>query len=360
VLIPRQVRGSSLRRSCGQSRFGRGEQLLRARAIRRLIKQRPVRDKLRTKVHVSRRLLAFVVVLAAGAGCAATATEPVQIRSRWGPETNGLRARFQAPAEIEQNAPLAISFELQCDPKSLRAGIVRFDRFYPYPRLRLTLTNAATGRVIQLKPYDMGGPFDANRYENTVPLDGHPLKPIQAEFPLRRAGDALTPGEYNCTVSYLDLGHTRPSQRPRPKDLWTGELDAAPLRLTVKPEVLRPVTFLVPKRLRLTRDQRVVFLREDAERVTAMLGNGMYLGTTVSGDAGWLESGTPEPGGPNAIDNWHVPPHSPPPGGSAVYTIEIFATADPPHHFWTPAPGNNDYKTLWRKTFVVRQTAAQQ
>jgi hypothetical protein len=311
-------------------------------------------------VHVPRRLIAFVVVLAAGAGCTATATGPVQILSPWGPETNGLRARLQAAAAIEQNALLAVSFELRSDPASLPAGITRLDRFYPAPHLRLTLTNAATGRVIELKPYDLNGPFGPDRYENTVPLDGRPLKPLTAEFPLRLAGNALTPGAYDCTISYSDLGHTISSQRPRPKDLWTGQLRTAPSRLTVKPEIVRPVTFLVPKRLRLTPDLKVVFLPEDAEPVTVMLGNGMYLGTIVSGDAGALTSGTPEPGGPNPIDDWHVPPHSPPSGGKAEYTIEIFATADPPHHFWMPEPGNNDYKTLWRKTFVVRQAPGQQ
>jgi hypothetical protein len=310
-------------------------------------------------VHVPGRLIAFVVVLAAGAGCTATATGPVQVLSPWGPETNGLSARFQAPAEIEQNALLIFSFELQCDPHSLPAGTTRLDRFYPAPHLRLTLMNVATGRVIQLKPYEMAGPCDSDRYENTVPLDGRPLQRIQAEFPLRSAGNALTPGAYDCTISYSDPGHTISSQRPRPKDLWTGQLRTAPSRLTVKPEIFRPVTFLVPKRLRLTPDLKVVFLPEDAERITVMLGNGMYLGTMVSGDAGALTSGTLEPGGPNPIDDWHVPPHSPPPGGKAEYTIEIFATADPPHHFWMPEPGNNDYKTLWRQTFVVRQAPGQ-
>src|SRR6185437_2293496 len=149
-------------------------------------------------------------------------------------------------------------------------------------------------------------------------------------------------------------GRSDSTQRPRPRDVWSGVLHTAPMRITVKPEILRPVTFLVPKRLRLTRDQKVVFLPEDAERVTVMLGNGMFLGTEVSGPSGMLMSGTPEPGGSNPIDDWHIPPHAPPPGGKAEYTIEIFATGDPPHHMWMPAQDSDDYMTLWKKQFVVR------
>lgn len=306
------------------------------------------------------RLVALVVILTAGAGCTSAATRPVQILSPWGPETNGLRARFQAPAEIEKNAPLAVLFELRCDPASLPAGIARFDRSHPNQRLTLTLTNAATGRAIELKPFDLGMAGSTRMYDNTEPLDGRPLEPIRAQFLLRSASVVLTPGNYECIISYVDQGHTTSGQRPRPTDVWTGAVHTIAMPLLIRPEVLRPVTFLVPKRLRLTEDLKVVFLPEDAERVTVMLGNGMFLGTSVSGDTGTLDGGTPEPGGPNAIDDWHIPPHAPPPGGKAEYTIEIFATADPPHHSWMPAPGNNDYKTLWRKTFIVPQTAAQQ
>ena len=296
-----------------------------------------------------------MAVLAAGCTAAAPATQPVQTTSAWGPEVNGLRARLLAPEEIEQNAPLTISVELRCDPASLPPGIDRFGRSYPNKRLRLALTNAATGRAIELKPLDLHLLLASDVHENTEPLDSRPLEPIRALFLLRSARDALTPGAYDCTVSYSDSGHAESTQGPRPKDVWSGVLHTAPMRIAVKPEILRPVTFPVPKRLRLTRDQKVVFLPEDAERVTMMLGNGMFLGTEVSGASGMLMSGTPEPGGPNPIDDWHIPPHAPPPGETAEYTIEIFATGDPPHHMWMPAQDSSDYRLLWRKTFVVRQ-----
>jgi hypothetical protein len=300
-------------------------------------------------------LVATVFVLAAGRIAAGPATRPVQRTSDWGPEVNGLRARLLAPAEIEHNAPLTVSVELRCDPASLPPGIARFDRSRPSERLRLTLTNSATGRAVELKPFDLYLLLASDVHENTEPLGGRPLEPIQAVFLLRSARDALTSGAYDCTVTYSDPGHAESTQRPQPKDLWAGELHTAPMRITIKPEVLRPVTFLVPKRLRLTRDQKVAFLPEDAERVTVKLGNGMFLGMAVSGDSEMLTSGTPEAGGPNPIDDWHIPSHAPPPGGKAEYTIEIFATGDPPHHMWMPAPGSHDYVTLWRKTFIVRQ-----
>jgi len=320
-------------------------------------------DPIRTISAVPRitRFTAALFVLAAGCAAAGPATQPVQTASALGPQVNGLRARLLAPAEIEQNAPLSVSIELRCDPASLPPGVGRFDRSHPNKRLRLTLTNAATGRVVELKPFDLHLLLASDVHENTEPLDGHPLEPIRAEFLLRPARDTITPGAYDCTVRYFDPEQAKSTQRSRPRDVWSGVLHTAPMRITIKPEVVRPVTFLVPKQLHLTRDQKVVFLPEDAQRITVMLGNGMYLGTSVTGDTGWLlGGGTPEPGGPNPIDDWHVPPHSPPPGGKAKYTIEIFATADPPHHFWMPAPGNDNYKALWRKTFVVRQAAGQQ
>jgi hypothetical protein len=299
-------------------------------------------------------LMAALFVLAAACTAAAPATQPVQTASAWGPQVDGLRARLLAPVEIEQNVALSVSVELRCDPASLPAGVARFGRSYPNKRLRLALTNAATGRVVEVKPFDLGMLLASDVHENTDPLDGRPLEPIGALFLLRSARDALTPGAYDCTVSYSDPGHDESNRGPRPKDVWSGVLHTAPMRITMKPEVLRPVTFLVPKRLRLTPDLKVIFLPEDAERKTVMLGNGIFLGTDVSGACGMLMSGTPEPDGSNPIDNWHVPPHAPPPGGNAEYTIEIFATGDPPHHMWMPAQDSDDYTTLWKKKFVVR------
>lgn len=300
-------------------------------------------------------LMSALFVLAAGCAAAGPATQPVQTASAWGPRVNGLRARLLVPAEIEQNVALSVSVELQCDPASLPPGIARFGRSYPNKRLRLALTNAATRRVVELKPFDLHLLLASDVHENTESLDGRPLEPIRALFLLRSARDALTPGAYDCTLSYSDSGHAEPTQGSRRKDAWSGVLHTAPMRITMKPEVLRPVTFLVPKQLHLTRDQKVVFLPEDAERITVMLGNGMYLGTNVSWAGGMLTSGTPEPGGPNPIDDWRIPPHAPPPGGKAEYTIEIFATGDPPHHMWMPAQDSDDYTTLWKTQFVVRQ-----
>jgi hypothetical protein len=296
------------------------------------------------------------------AGCAAApATQPIQTTSAWGPQINGLRARFSAPAEIEHNALLAVSFELQSDPASVLPGVTGFDRYLVETHLRLTLTSVATGRPIEIGPYEFSGPSPGpNRGQDASPLDQSPIKPVQTEFPLRSAGEKLKPGEYDCVVSYSsergDRGYT---QATRPRQLWAGELRTAPMRLIVKPEIVRPVTFLVPKRLHLTADLRVVFLPEDAERVTADLGNGMFLGTRITCRAGsqeiseTLHGGPPQPGGPNPIDNRHFALEAHPPGGQTQYIIEIFATADPPHHMWDPGPRSNDYRTLWQKQFVV-------
>lgn len=295
------------------------------------------------------RLMIAVFVLAAGCTAAGPAAQPVQTTFAWGPEVKGLRARLQAPAEIEQNAPLAVAFELQCDPRAVPAGITGFDRYLAYTHLRLILTRAATGRAIEMGTQEFSGPFAGpNRGQNASPLNETPIKPIQTEFPLRAAGEGLKPGVYDCVVSYAsDRGKRGYTERTRPKGLWLGQLRTAPVRLTIKPEVPRDVTFQVPMRLRLTPDQKVVFLPGDAERVTVALGNGMFLCTRITRDTGLetLTSRTPEPGGPNPIDDWRLA-DSHPVNGKAQYTIEVFATGDPPHHMWDPGPGANDYKTL--------------
>jgi hypothetical protein len=74
----------------------------------------------------------------------------------------------------------------------------------------------------------------------------------------------------------------------------------------VKPEVQRPYTFLVPTRLRLTSDQQVVFRHKDADRTTAILGNGMYIASRVTWGGGGQETllgGLLEPDGLNPIDD---------------------------------------------------------
>lgn len=303
-------------------------------------------------------LIAAVFVLAAGCTAAGPATQPVQRASAWGPEVNGLRARFIAPAEIEQNAPLAVAFEVQCDARSVPAGMSGFDSHSVDTHLRLTLTNVATGQPFEIGPYEYRGPLLVG--EDASPLDGKPMKPIATKFPLRAAGQGLKPGVYDCVVSYsLKTGERGRFLKADPEQLWHGELRAAPMRLTVKPEVLRAVTFPVPKSLRLTRDRKVVFLPEDAERITADLGNGMFIGARIICRAESREmheevgGPPPQPGGANPIDDWDLKLKSHPPGGMAEYTIEVFAMAD-----WQDVrfagPGVDDYKTLWKKQFVLR------
>lgn len=305
------------------------------------------------------RFISMLTVLVAGCIAAAPTTQPVQQASDWGPEVDGLRARLLAPAKIEQNVALSVSIELQCDPASLPPGVARFDRSHSDQRLRLTLTNAATGRVVELKPFDMGLLLARDVHENTEPLDGRPLETVRAECLLREARDAITPGAYDCVVRYADSGKDESTDRPQRKDVWSGELHTAAMRIRVNPEVLHPMTLLVPSRLRLTRD--LLVMPEDAERITAKLGNGMYVGTSIICSVGSkemfeaLNGGPPMQGGPNPIDDWHHWLDSHPEATTAEYTIEVFATADPPHHMWEPGPGANDYVTLWRKQFVVRQ-----
>jgi hypothetical protein len=301
-------------------------------------------------------LIATLFVLAAGCAAAGPATQPGRMASGWGPEINGLRARLNAPAEIEQNAPLAVAFELRCDPGSVPAGITRLETYFGGRHLQLTLTNVTTGQAFEIGPREFSTPLLASYLsDNASLLGGTSLKPIQTEFPLRAVGEGLRPGVYDCVVSYSsERGHR---EYRGSEALWRGELRAPPVRLMVKPEVLRPVVFAVPTRLRLTRDLQVVYLSEDTNRVTAMLGNGMYIGRKILCHSGaqlqFEELGgvpPPTPGGSNRIDDWSLQGRRPV-NGKLEYTIGVFATSDPGGHDW--APEESDYKTLWKKEFVV-------
>jgi hypothetical protein len=301
-------------------------------------------------------LIATVLVLAAGCTAAGPATQPVQKASAWGPEVHGLRARLNAPAEIEQNAPLAVAFELRCDPGSVPAGITRLETYFGGMHLQLTLTNVTTGQAFEIGPREFSTPLLVSYLgDNASLLGGTSLKPIQTEFLLRAAGEGLTPGVYDCVVSYSSERGRREYRDS--KALWRGELRAPPVRLMVKPEVLRPVVFAVPRRLRLTQDLKVVYLSEDTDRVTAMLGNGMYVGRKIVCHSGAHEhfeelGGVPplKPGDSDPIDDWSLADRQPV-NGKLEYTIEVFATTDPGGHEW--APEESDYKTLWKKEFVV-------
>jgi hypothetical protein len=301
-------------------------------------------------------LIATLFVLAAGCAAAGPATQPVQKAPAWGPEVNGLRARFTAPAEIEQNAPLAVSFELRCDAGSIPAGVNGLDSCLAGTHLQLTLTNVTTGQAFEIGPHEFSGPLLAGW--DAWPLDGSPIQPIRTDFALRAAGDGLKPGAYDCVVSYSsEKGQRGCVQHTQPKALWRGELRTVPVRLTIQPEVLRPVVFAVPRRLRLTRDLKVVYLSDDTDRVTAMLGNGMYVGRKIVCHSGAQEHfeelggvPPPKPGGSNSIDDWSLEGRRPV-NGKLEYTIEVSATADPTGQMW--GPGANDFKTLWKKEFVV-------
>ena len=301
------------------------------------------------------QFLLFATLLVAG--CSSPLSTPPQA-SPWGPQSTGISTRFTAPVTIEQNAPLAISLELRCDPAFVPSGVGRFDRSQTESRVRLTLKNTSSSQVTVLNPFDLGGPTDPRWEQYAAPLDGRPLAPFEFQFLTRPANPPIAPGTYECTLTYSS--RPAPTVPTRPADVWSGDLRTAARLLTITPEIVRPVTSLVPTRLRLTKDRKVVFDPHDSQRITANLGNGMFLGTRITTDRGaeTLTSGTPDPTSPNPIDDWRLLDASPT-DGHARYTLEVFATADPPHHFWGPHPGFNQYQTLWQSQFTVRADSAQ-
>ena len=295
-------------------------------------------------------LIGLFVASASAAESVAT-TQPAARTSLWGGAVGGVHGRFQSAIEVQQNAALPVTLELQCDPDFLPNGITRLNTFLYPAHCQLRLVNIASGKQFNVEPYDptsgMPVPDGGN---NIVVLDGKAITRLTTQFPLRLAGPELQPGDFDCTISYSTdrLGNVRPRAGA---EFWSGEVVSAPLRVKVTAEIPRPQTVLVPTSLHVDADGKVRFHSQDAQSLQMAIGNGMFLGTTVSGADGDLMSmgsGPPEMDGVNAIADLS----NSPPGKTMTCTIEVFETSDPPHHMWMTA----DRKTLWKKTLSVATT----
>lgn len=271
--------------------------------------------------------------------------------SDWGPDHAGLRCRAQTPTQIEQNMPLDISFELQCIPNALKAGVKNLNTFLPAQHVELMLTHVKTGKAFTVRPYDPARGMRAiDTGKHADRLDRTPLKPWLIRFPLVGLGDALEPGSYECRARY--------SFSENQLGFWFGTVDSGGFRLEVRKETPHTQTYLLPRRLRLTKGLQVGFGKEDAEAITFPARNGHFVGTQVTvGKTGYrLTGGVPVPDDVNPLDQWLDYMKG---DRTISYTIEIFETADPPVHMWHPEPGARGYRVLWRRTFTLTLTEAE-
>jgi hypothetical protein len=295
--------------------------------------------------------------------------------SAWGGYQQGLECRVLAPIDIEEGMPIRAVVQIRSDPKKLERGIKSLNAFRPAVFLSLLLTNEANGELYRIQPFDSTeAPLAWDFGKAIVPLDGTRTPAWQVSFPLVKLYRLLAPGTYQCAVEY-----TFPTNQTRgwrqgdaawsTAGFWHGTVVSGIFSLTVRPETRATQTFLVPRRLRLVKeltsvtegsDARLVvvpkvrFASPDAEKLSVKLRNGHSLGTKCrfigGGATSSTISGPPKPDDVNAIDMWsnyH--------GGDRKeeITMELFETADPPHHFWSPGPGAQGYRVLWTNTFRI-------
>ena len=297
------------------------------------------------------------------------ASQPATVASPWGKAVAGLRARVVGPESVEKNSWIGFSLELQADPDHLPRGVTGVNTYLFPNGLRLTLTDPATGESVTVTPPTEDGPSpqpdDGGR---VVKLGAEPVGLPRATFPLVTAADRLPPGAYDVVVSYKPP-RSPGGQKGAPAGAaatptWEGEIVSGPLRLRILPEVPRTRTLLLPRRLHLDPDRDVRYSREDAEEVVVPVRNGYTLGTKITHEPEdqrmGVFSGPPVPAGGDrpatGIEFWSADMEG---VRKISFTIEVFETAEAPHHIWVPGPGAHGYKTLWKKTLDLAPTDAE-
>lgn len=276
--------------------------------------------------------------------------------SRWGKQHNGLRCRVVVPEQVEQGMALKVKIELECEPKNVQEGIKKLNRTLYDEHLKLFLKNEWTGQTFQVEPYDpsCGMPtFDDGK--ETVPLDGSDIDPWKTSFPLVELRKELVPGIYTCRVEFCqDWERGRCWARTKAEwlaaGLWTGIITSGLFRLKILRETPKTRQFLLPTQLRLEKELRLKYGKEDARKVEVPVRNGFFIGCIIYRD-GKLSSMRMPPIGPGSdVDHWLLYK-----GGDkhVTYTIEIFETSNRPVHLWSPGPGSGGYKVLWKKSFEL-------
>jgi hypothetical protein len=316
----------------------------------------------------------WVLVLAGPAAEPTTRPHVEETRtSPWGKAVHGLQARVRLPAQVEQNAPIEVSFEIECKPHQLPAGVSRLNTRRLPTLLRLTLTDVSTSDRVVLKPYDPNGPPEPT--DSFVALSGRTVPPFRISFPLLRSypmtrdlavlgwtlRSEAEPGLYDGVVSYsysLEDGSEGLGTEKEKSRFWTGSFCSAPVRIKIVPETPKTKTLVVPKRLRIE-GHYVVFGKDDSEEVKRPIRNGCFIGTRITGGDGTAAFGLwsscwDQPGkGARIGDLNNGDPKRRAKERTLTYTIEIFETARLPESQWRPAPGADGYRTLWNETFTL-------
>lgn len=204
-------------------------------------------------------------------------------------------------------------------------------------------------------------------------LDGNSIKAWKIQFPLARVYSKLTPGDYDCRIQFTFFqGKTNwwrgDNASWNEAGCWHGTVVSAPFPLTVKKDTAKTNTLLLPKKLSLAAESVMVreddpkktavpivrFRKDDAEKVTLPVRNGHFMMAKYYRDGKFYQmSSPPKADDVNAIDQWFAYKDG---DRKVFYTIEIFESAERPHHLWHPDPASEGYKVLWKRTFYLSLT----
>ena len=313
-------------------------------------------------------LLAVVCLVLAPAlrAVAADTVRPAERGSLWGPVVKGVQSRLFMPTEIEQDALVPIRFDIADDPDHLPPEMDRFDTFLLDTRVALSMTNVTTKKSVTLRPpVAINGIPTVDSGNDFVRLDGSAIKPFKMNVALRSAGATLEPGEYDCVLT-CPIEENRPQwliQPVPPGDgWWSGKFETAPLRVKVVPATAKKRLLFLPKKAYLAKSQLNAGFdlrcdKHDVEAVDVPVRNGCYLGTRISREGGASEltgDAISLPEGGLIFDDPTDPKVKVKPGEELTYTVEVFETARPSEHLWMPVPGQDEYKSLWTRSFKVK------
>ena len=286
-----------------------------------------------------------------------TNAQPLQTTT-WSEDRLGLQFRVKAPQQIEEGMPLKVHVEFRGKAQDLKATVQKVNLSFLDACLELSLSSAAIGEALTVRPYDPTGGLLLWEGDMRVALvDGNASTHRKTIFPLLTLRDTLSPGQYECRVTYTFPGEhktlfsRRTEAEWRDAGFWTGTVTSGPFTLNVLKETPKMQTYCLPKRLYVEKGSMIHFRMEDADEVKLPVRNGHFLGTYYyrgnEKTCYKLTSGVPKPDDVMCIDHRVL-------DRNTSYRLEVFETATPPSHLWDPRVIPGAYRVLWKKTYQVK------
>jgi hypothetical protein len=288
--------------------------------------------------------------------------------SAWSEPAGGLSCRARLPGRSRRDRPLDAVLLLRFDPAPSPPEGEFFDPRHIEDLLRLRLRDRSDGGTVEvplrrhervLEVPDPGQKADPE----WIRLGDGAVREWAFRFPLVSSRESAAAGEYEASiVCEVPPGTVPPS-------VWSGTVSTPPLSIVLAEAEPADVWARLPRALRLRTGARkgtveVCFGPAESESVLLHPRPGFSIGTSVKAraledrdfdyrDFGWgtiwsavsTVVDTLEPGATGPLDT--------------VYEVEVFDVPleGVPDAFFPP--GRDGYRTLWKRTFRVRASAAE-